>query len=1162
MRYDDRGQCVDGQCKVCDVTDNAGCDDISQPVCSGGQACIACGNDEQCRRGVEGDLRESIFCDVANGLCAECQIGTNIGCDPDSPSSDRPICGDDNRCRGCLENGAEECPNGKFCVRGRCLECDNRDGRGCDITSDTPICNAEATCDACTADAECQLADRNSPLNQCVTVNGIGRCEICDPSDNAGCTTPGAQVCNGVTRVCGPCTNDAQCQRGLEPAVAAQVVCDEDTGSCTGCQEFEDVGCRLDGDQPICDGGTCRGCVADADCDTHHPGTQCVRGRCQECDPSSQAGCDELAPICGVEGACGPCESDLDCRITPDGLDTCIDNGARRGQCEACSPVDHRGCDRGSDAPACDPNTFTCRACEGDADCDGDTPICDLGSGRCSECQPADNNLNQRGCDILSDRPLCDSATRECLPCSENSHCDTGVCYAGRCTECDPTLAVTGCDTNPLSQTPFCSATGQCIACRGAFDCAAQQALGGPACYDGRCVECNPTDDQGCDAEAPFCQENNNGSTSCRGCNADGECAGEAICVDGECVGCDVNDPTSCPDSKPICDPQTRQCRTCEGDPECPDQCAGGLCRECDPVDNAGCDGAGATPICGPDGGCGVCTQDAQCALLGIGREYCVGGRCNVCDVGTNTGCQGATPICTVDNGCVACNPQTAPCPGGQFCVDGSCRTCEVGADAPDPGCDVLRPVCDGPNDGIDAPSFECRECANDNECPEQCFDGRCVECDPTSNDGCSNPAAPICRADTKECRGCQADAECLLNNRNIPICDRTTGTCVRCIDASNEGCENPTPICDGGECRACEGNGRGDCPNGLACVNGICEGCDPATNFGCTADRPVCNPADFTCDPCVRDADCPGEFCFEGACVGCRPGTESGCLAGAELCCLQNDAAVCVAYSPDGVCVDCDTGCANDANTCEGGNCRCGNNGICGGETPFCIGEGAAGICSECRDNGDCDAGSTTPYCDRTVGRCVGCNGDSNRCANNANGAVCVTGGALEGSCAFCDEGQPPGLNQCPQENRPVCTIVDGILECVRCYNILVDPATSCQNATTGPICVPNGQDLRGECVECLPEEAPENSGCDLESGEPRCDGQGRCRPCNDDANCGSSVSGTICLNTGSCGCTADDECLGGRVCGAQGRCRDCDPNVTPKECRGGEECVGGRCQ
>ena len=107
-----------------------------------------------------------------------------------------------------------------------------------------------------------------------------------------------------------------------------------------------------------------------------------------------------------------------------------------------------------------------------------------------------------------------------------------------------------------------------------------------------------------------------------------------------------------------------------------------------------------------------------------------------------------------------------------------------------------------------------------------------------------------------------------------------------------------------------------------------------------------------------------------------------------------------------------------------------------------------------------------------------------------------------------MCDEGQPPGLNQCPQEGRPVCTNVDGILECVRCYNILVDPATSCENATTGSICVPNGQPLRGECVECLPLEAPENTGCDLESGEPRCDGQGRCRPCANDDDCGSSVS------------------------------------------------------
>ncbi len=99
-----------------------------------------------------------------------------------------------------------------------------------------------------------------------------------------------------------------------------------------------------------------------------------------------------------------------------------------------------------------------CTACVSNKECPGDALHCDPNTGRCIECQRAQDCSNGEGCNVLtkrcapackdqgdcagdSNRPLCHKDMGVCVSCSFNSDCvldghSEYRCYLGTCVEC------------------------------------------------------------------------------------------------------------------------------------------------------------------------------------------------------------------------------------------------------------------------------------------------------------------------------------------------------------------------------------------------------------------------------------------------------------------------------------------------------------------------------------------------------------------------------------------------------------------------------------------------------------------------------------------------------------------------------------------------------
>ena len=211
---------------------------------------------------------------------------------------------------------------------------------------------------------------------------------------------------------------------------------------------------EADGFRPICDRQTltCRGCGDDSECDVNADLSQCLLGSCLACDATDHAGCTEAGstPICDGD-ACRACASDNECATRPGNLDQCIAQGRRAGSCALCDPLDNAGCDGGS--PVCDAGE--CRPCAGNAECNpggGNQFTCT--NGQCTGCNPADHD----GCAANSATPFCDQQTESCRPCLSDAECGAvpgadGQCALGRCVECDP-FDNAGCNAD--GATPVC----------------------------------------------------------------------------------------------------------------------------------------------------------------------------------------------------------------------------------------------------------------------------------------------------------------------------------------------------------------------------------------------------------------------------------------------------------------------------------------------------------------------------------------------------------------------------------------------------------------------------------------------------------------------------------------------------------------------------------
>lgn len=146
------------------------------------------------------------------------------------------------------------------------------------------------------------------------------------------------------------------------------------------------------------------------------------------------------------------------------------------------------------------------------------------------------------------------------------------------------------------------------------------------------------------------------------------------------------------------------------------------------------------------------------------------------------------------------------------------------------------------------------------------------------------------------------------------------------------------------------------------------------------------CDPADPTCLPCVLDADCPnGGVCNAGVCGEGLPvrggdGGDSGANTGGD--CSQTSE--CPA----------DQMCNGASRTCEdlpAGWCRAPTD--CGGGTPNCTAQSSnvPGICVECLDDSDCEAG----------GRC----GGGGVCAGGQT-QPCPANSTRTGSTCTCNDG------------------------------------------------------------------------------------------------------------------------------------------------------------
>ncbi len=167
-------QCVSGKCLQCKTGPDGtvvGCG--PNQVCDNGR-CADCVQDTDCKTsGVDGKQGA-----CASGACAECRVdekGVAIGC-----PADFPFCGQDGKCRKCIEGGAG-CATG-YCYigpdepRNKCVEC--LEWKHC-ATSDRPT----------PPEALCGPHGKMGPDGKCVCNDGwvMGPLDPSRPSECRAC---------------------------------------------------------------------------------------------------------------------------------------------------------------------------------------------------------------------------------------------------------------------------------------------------------------------------------------------------------------------------------------------------------------------------------------------------------------------------------------------------------------------------------------------------------------------------------------------------------------------------------------------------------------------------------------------------------------------------------------------------------------------------------------------------------------------------------------------------------------------------------------------------------------------------------------------------------------------------------------------------------------
>jgi hypothetical protein len=488
------------------------------------------------------------------------------------------------------------------------------------------------------------------------------------------------------------------------------------------------------------------------------------------------------------------------------------------------------------------------------------------------------------------------------------------------------------------------------------------------------------------------------------------------------------------------------------------------------------------------------------CAIACEGGAVCIEGSCmHPCT--SSTECHFDDAVCEIcDLSIGACVPSDASCGGGceAVCdpVEDRCRAnCATGQSCVEDMCVAGIPC---------TTSAECP--TDDAACGFECLDGFCqsvpeLECPGTEGYTCAfvdtcTSCDPILVSDA--CDG-------------TSFCDVDGGTyqCVECNDAV--ACtERTAPICDGGTCRAC--NGDLECivaGLGSACVDSLCVACGSDRDCDSSVGLPAC--VDNTCVACDADTDCAtGQVCDRttNECVGCL--NASTCPTG-QVCRL--DTRTC------GTCTG-DADCGGAA--CIGGLCRrdCALSSDC----PLtCRG---AGTCA----SGECRYGTeTVTSCDDaipcTADSCVPGDGraDSFGCLHVPRDAMCDDATACTVDRCIADS-VGPGMGGCVHAPSDVICR-DGVIGTMpRCIE---------------PICVPSavGHDSEG-CVRSYVGACAPGQACRMDG---TCEAVSRCEECLDDGfacngaeTCAAGVCTQIFGGSGTSSCTGncDQYCSSNTSC------------------------------
>jgi hypothetical protein len=260
--------CVDGQCEEPDVC-------LSAADCAGERICALSQCTDRCS--MDADCPGARRCEFETGRCLE-----PARCDEDSQCNPNRICAEGMCADGCL---LTPCANGLSCVENRCVEntpcatdqdCLAQNVCGADQRC-TPRCRENADCPGATT-CNANTGRCSEPAGECLFDEQCAQDEVCR---TGACVEPNCQTnsdCDGLCAdnlciderpgICGP---QALCPVGQSCGPLGSC------GSTDRCTENADCSTN----RPICEHGSCYGCIRDADC----LGSEyCAEGRCLSVD--------------------------------------------------------------------------------------------------------------------------------------------------------------------------------------------------------------------------------------------------------------------------------------------------------------------------------------------------------------------------------------------------------------------------------------------------------------------------------------------------------------------------------------------------------------------------------------------------------------------------------------------------------------------------------------------------------------------------------------------------------------------------------------------------------------------------------------------------------------------------------------------------------------